>query len=111
MNVIKTKVGIYSVPDNPREPDITATDGIMMYGYRKVREKNGIGYILAHNMKFGYSELAEHKGRWVFVDVSEYWAVTAIIGWTHPNKHNGIKYTGVHCKVLSESDINQHKIG
>lgn len=24
MNVIKTKVGIYSVPDNPREPDITA---------------------------------------------------------------------------------------
>ena len=66
LTVIKTKVDIYSTPKKPIEPDVTAVDGIMMFGCRKVREKNGIGYILAHNTKFGCSELSKHKGKWVF---------------------------------------------
>ncbi|EGR2118924.1 hypothetical protein QXB71_002681 [Vibrio cholerae] len=105
MSVILTEVGILSYEDNPMEPDIKAPDGIMMYGYRKVREKNGIGYILAHKTKFGCRELSKHKGKWVFVDVSEYLALTALVGFTHPYKHNGVKHTGIRCKVLSENDF------
>ncbi|MCU8036427.1 MULTISPECIES: hypothetical protein [unclassified Shewanella] len=97
--VIRTKVAVYSVPDNPHKSDMLAYDGIMMYGYRKVREINGIGFVFAHKMKFGNSDLLKHKGRWVLVDVSDYWTTTARVGFSHP--HDGVQYSGVRCKALS----------
>lgn len=99
--VQRSKAGIYSVGTKPTMRDINASDGMLMYGYRKVRESKGIGYIHAHRMKFGSAELANYKGRWVLVDVSDYWVVTARIGFTVRVAH-GYVWMGIKCDVLEE---------
>lgn len=98
---IISKYGIYSAAEKPEMEDDNAADGLLMYGCRKVREKGGVGYIHAHKMKFGCKELAEHKGKWVLVDVSDYWAVTARVGFTL-GPEMGYQFTGIKCDVLRE---------
>lgn len=98
-NTIISKFGIHSMEEKPTVREIFAADGLLMYGYRKVREKNGIGYIYAHKMKLGCEELAKHKGRWVYVDISDYWATTAVIGYS--DAMDGIKYMGVKCETVN----------
>lgn len=107
--IVKSTYGVLSHTHKPPMKDITAVDGILMYGYRKVREKNGIGFIHAHSSKFGCEELANHKGRWVLIDISDYWALSARIGISEPFseqvKESGLQYMGIKCPILRASDL------
>lgn len=97
------KYGVMAHKERPNLRDITSVDGGFMYGYRKVRIKNGIGYVMAGGVSFGHKDLAQYAGQWVYVNASDYWATTAIIGYGKPSEN--IAMFGIKCGFLS--DINE----
>jgi hypothetical protein len=73
-------IPFFSHKEKPLVKDTNFTDGFFESGYRKVRVKDGIGYILAQGNKYGSKKLAAHKGRWINVLVENYWGDKAFLG-------------------------------
>lgn len=90
--------GIVSFDKKPNEKDTNAVDGVFMFGYRKVRQGNDCGFVFAGGLRFGDEALLNHIGKWVYVDASDYWATTAMIG-RHEVSETEI-VMGVRCEAL-----------
>ncbi|WP_445766806.1 hypothetical protein [Rheinheimera sp.] len=94
------KYGVFSQAVRPSERDDTAVDGGFMFGWRKVRIADGVGFVKAGGVKFGHKDLAAHVGKWVYVDASDYWATTAVIGYGLASE--SIMMGGIKCGFLSD---------
>lgn len=97
------KHGIFAHDKKPNVRDIMSIDGGFMSGYRKVKINNDIGYVMAGGVKFGHKDLSKFVGKYVYVDASRYWAITAIVGYGRSAEYTIM--SGIKCGFLS--DINK----
>lgn len=90
--------GIVSFDKKPNQKDTNAVDGVFMFGYRKVRQGKDCGFVFAGGVRFGAEALLNHIGKWVYVDASDYWATSAMIGRQQVSATNIV--LGVRCEAL-----------
>lgn len=64
----------------PKFKDQNSPDGFFHRGFRKIRGNGDVGYVLAQGLKFGSKELLDHVGKWIYISVDYYWAMSALCG-------------------------------